>query len=129
MLPRGRCQQVRRSRSSRCVRALAGASADFPQDPSTGTRFQEKAAMRNLSRILFASLGASVAVPVLAVGLQIGHRPEIGGIAAPKTVKPGEIVKITVSAKNDGSSGCGLLVNFGDGTDRQMKMNRGEATF
>ncbi len=54
--------------------------------------------MRNLSRILFASLGASVAVPVLAVGLQIGHRPEIGGIAAPKTVKPGEIVKITVSA-------------------------------
>ena len=67
--------------------------------------------------------------PALAVGLQLGHRPEIGMVEAPKTVKAGQAVKITISAKNDGSSGCGLLVKFGDGTDRQMKMNRDEAKF
>jgi hypothetical protein len=85
--------------------------------------------MRNHARILSACVGLSFAVPVFAVGLQMGHRPEIGAVTAPTTAKPGEMVKITVSAKNDGSSGCGLLVKFGDGTDRQMKMNRDEAKF
>jgi len=85
--------------------------------------------MKNLFRFSFASLGAFAALPVLAVGLQLGHRPEIGSVAAPKSAKAGEMVKITVSAKNDGSAGCGLLVKFGDGTDHQMKINRDEAKF
>ncbi len=85
--------------------------------------------MRNLSRFLIASLSAAVAVPALAVGLQMGHRPEIRAIAAPKSAKAGETVKLTVSAKNEGGSGCGLLVKFGDGTDHQMKINRDEAKF
>lgn len=71
----------------------------------------------------------AVAVPAFAVGLQLGHRPEIGAVAAPAKAKAGETVKITVSAKKEGSSGCGLLIKFGDGTDRQMKMNRDEAKF
>ncbi len=85
--------------------------------------------MRNLSRFLFASLGASLAIPALAVGLQMGHRPEIGAIDAPKTVKAGETVKITIAAKKEGGSGCGLLVKFGDGSDQQIKINRDEAKF
>ena len=85
--------------------------------------------MRNLSSFLLASLSAAAALPALAVGLQMGHRPEIGAIQAPKTAKAGETVKITVSAKNEGGSGCGLLVKFGDGADQQMKMNRDEAKF
>lgn len=85
--------------------------------------------MRNFFPFLLASLGASVALPVLAVGLQMGHRPEIGAIDAPKTAKAGEMVKITIAAKKEGSSGCGLLVKFGDGSDRQIKINRDEAKF
>ena len=87
--------------------------------------------MRNHSvlRCVLLFAGAALAVPALAVGLQMGHRPEIGGVDAPKTAKAGETVKITVRAKNDGSSGCGLLVKFGDGTDQQMKMNRDEGKF
>ena len=76
-----------------------------------------------------ALLVAAWCGPALAVGLQLGHRPEIGAVEAPKTAKVGETVKITVTSKNDGSSGCGLLVSFGDGSDHQMKMNRDEAKF
>ena len=71
----------------------------------------------------------SVALPAIAVGLQLGHRPEIGAIEAPKTAKAGAMLKLTVTAKKEGSSGCGLLVKFGDGTDHQMKINRDEAKF
>ncbi len=85
--------------------------------------------MKNLFRFLSASICACAALPVLAVGLQMGHRPEIGAIDAPKTVKAGETVKITIAAKKEGGSGCGLLVKFGDGTDKQMKINRDEAKF
>lgn len=82
-----------------------------------------------LCSILVIAAGLVFAVPAMAIGLQMGHRPEIGGIDAPKSAKVGETVKITVNAKNDGSSGCGLLVKFGDGTDQQMKMNRDEGKF
>ena len=88
--------------------------------------------MRLPSRVyrwLVAGGSLTVATTALAVGLQMGHRPEIGAIGAPKTAKPGEAVKITVSAKSDGSSGCGLLVKFGDGSDQQFKMNRDEGKF
>lgn len=67
--------------------------------------------------------------PVFAVGLQMGHRPEIGAIDAPKTVKPGEAAKFTIKAKNEGGSACGLLVKFGDGTDEQIKVNRDDVKF
>ena len=85
--------------------------------------------MKNLFRFFSAALCACAALPALAVGLQMGHRPEIGAVAAPKTAKIGETVKITVSSKNDGSAGCGLLVKFGDGSDQQLKMDRDEAKF
>ena len=87
--------------------------------------------MRNHAwlNFLFCAAGATAAVPALAIGLQLGHRPEIGAIEAPKTAKAGETVKITITARKDGSSGCGLLLKFGDGSDRQIKMNRDEAKF
>jgi hypothetical protein len=85
--------------------------------------------MRNVPRILIACMGAIVALPALAIGLQMGHRPEIGSVQAPKTAKAGETVKITIAAKTEGSSGCGLLVRYGDGSDQKMKMNRDEAKF
>ncbi len=61
--------------------------------------------------------------PASAVSFQMGHRPEIGAIQAPKTAKAGQAIPITVTAKKDGGSGCGLVVSFGDGTDRQLKIN------
>ena len=85
--------------------------------------------MRTFLGFMVALLASFISLPAMAVGLQLGHRPILGGVAVPKTAKAGEMVKITVSAKNDGSAGCGLLVKFGDGTDRQMKMNRDEAKF
>jgi len=82
--------------------------------------------MRNHTwlNFLFCVAGVTAAVPALAVGLQMGHRPEIGAIEAPKTAKAGQTVKITVTAKKEGGSGCGLKLAFGDGTDRQFKINR-----
>ena len=85
--------------------------------------------MRNIPLFLFTTLSTTLAIPALAVGLQFGHRPEIGAVEAPKTAKAGETVKLVVKAKKDGDSGCGLLVKFGDGSDHQMKINRGDATF
>ena len=75
-----------------------------------------------LARRVFVC-AAVVAFPASALTLQMGHRPEIGAVAAPKSAKPGESVKITVSAKKEGGSGCGLLLNFGDGTDVKVKIN------
>jgi hypothetical protein len=68
-------------------------------------------------------LAALLPLPASAVPFQIGHRPEIGNVQAPKTARAGQAIPITVSAKNDGSAGCGMVVNFGDGTDRQFKIN------
>jgi PKD domain-containing protein len=81
--------------------------------------------MRIVSLLLFAGLSA----PAFGIGLQMGHRPEIGAIDAPKTVKPGEAAKLTIKSKNDGSASCGLLVKFGDGTDQQLKMNHEDLKF
>ncbi len=58
-----------------------------------------------------------------AVPFQLGHRPEIGAVDAPKAVKAGQSVPITVKAKKEGGAGCGLVVDFGDGSDRQLKIN------
>lgn len=79
--------------------------------------------VRMQSVLLFVAV-TTFAIPAAAVSFQLGHRPEIGKIDAPKTAKAGQAVKITVSAKKDGNSGCGLVLNFGDGSDRQFKINR-----
>jgi hypothetical protein len=84
---------------------------------------------RTCSTWLLAAAAYAVSGAAFATGLQFGHRPEIGAVDAPKNAKAGQAVKITVSAKKDGSSGCGLLIKFGDGTDHQMKINRDEAKF
>src|SRR3990172_4159725 len=76
-----------------------------------------------------SAAAAILAIPVLvpspasAVSFQMGHRPEIGNLQAPKTAKAGQPIPITVTARKDGSSGCGLVVSFGDGSDRQFKIN------
>jgi len=72
-----------------------------------------------------ALLGSTTLLPVTAhaVSFQMGHRPEIGNLQAPKTAKAGQPIPITVTARKDGSSGCGLVVRFGDGSDRQFKIN------
>ena len=74
--------------------------------------------------ILSAALGATLAAPAHALTYQVGHRPEIGGIEAPKTIKPGDVAKIVISSKKEGGAGCGMIVAFGDGSeDKQFKMN------
>ncbi len=71
-----------------------------------------------------ASIIAVVAsLPASGVTFQVGHRPEIGEIRAPKTAKAGQAIPITVTAKKEGGAGCGLVVSFGDGSDRQFKIN------
>lgn len=67
--------------------------------------------------------------PAAAVSFQLGHRPEIGAIQAPKTAKAGQPVPITVTARKEGGAGCGLVVSFGDGSDRQFKMNGDDGKF
>jgi len=88
--------------------------------------------MRFASRLVpftLCALGASFAIPVEAVSFQVGHRPEIGTIDAPRTAKPGQAIRITVSAKKEGGSGCGMVLRFGDGAEQQFKINRDNVTF
>jgi hypothetical protein len=73
--------------------------------------------------------GLLAPLPAFAVSYQLGHRPEIGAIQAPKTTKAGQPIPITVAAKKEGGSGCGLVVSFGDGSDRQLKMNGDDGKF
>ena len=80
--------------------------------------------MKRLALISLSLLGTTLTAPVHGQAFQIGHRPEIGGINAPKTLKPGEAAQIRIDAKKEGGSGCGVVVNFGDGSEaRQFKMN------
>jgi hypothetical protein len=76
--------------------------------------------------LLLAALAPATAS---AVSFQLGHRPEIGSIRAPQTATAGHPIPITVNAKQDGNSDCGMLVTFGDGTDRQFKMNGSDGKF
>ena len=80
--------------------------------------------MKRLALVSLSLLGMTLTAPVHAQAFQLGHRPEIGGIHAPKTLKPGEAAQIRIDAKKEGNSGCGMLVNFGDGSEaRQVKVN------
>lgn len=82
-----------------------------------------------LSAATLLGLVALAPSPATAVSFQMGHRPEIGAIQAPKSAKAGQAIPITVTAKKDGSAGCGLVVDFGDGSDRQFKMNGDDGKF
>ncbi len=53
--------------------------------------------------------------------------PEIGSIDVSKTAKVGDSVQITIKASKDGTSVCGLTVDFGDGTVQQVKINADNA--
>jgi len=80
--------------------------------------------MKRLALIPLSLLGMTLTAPVHGQAFQLGHRPEIGAINAPKTLKPGETAQIRIDAKKEGNSGCGMVVNFGDGSEaRQFKMN------
>ena len=78
--------------------------------------------------LLFAA-GVTCTLPARGVSFQVGHRPEIGRIDAPKTGRAGQPVKITVTAKKEGGSGCGLALRFGDGEERQFKINHEDVKF
>ena len=75
------------------------------------------------------SLAALAPATASAVSFQLGHRPEIGSIRAPQTATAGQPIPIPVNAKQDGNSDCGMLVTFGDGKDRQFKMNGSDGKF
>ena len=77
----------------------------------------------SLSLAIVCAAGATFAPPVQGLAFQVGHRPEIAKIDAPKTAKTGQPVKMTISAKKEGGSGCGLVVRFGDGEEQQFKIN------
>jgi len=82
--------------------------------------------MRSISQVaLFAGLAfcALTLNPALAVTLPAFDLPEIGSIDLPKSAKAGEPVQITVKGSKDGTSACGIVVNFGDGTNQQYKVN------
>ena len=77
----------------------------------------------------FAALAFCVLVsnPASAVTLPAFDLPEIGSIVLPSSAKAGDAVQITVKASKDGSSACGIVVNFGDGTNQQYKVNVDDA--
>lgn len=80
--------------------------------------------MKSLTLISLSLLGVTLSAAVYGQAFQLGHRPEIGAINAPKTLKPGEAAQVRIDAKKEGNSGCGMVVNFGDGSEvRQFKMN------
>ena len=64
-----------------------------------------------------ASMSAS------AVTLPAFDLPQIGSMDIPKTAKVGETVRVTVKAAKDGTSTCGLILSFGDGSDQKFKIN------
>ena len=83
----------------------------------------------NLMASLLSIVAVTTAAPVLALTYQVGHRPEIGRIDAPKTIKAGQPARILIEAKKEGGAGCGMVVRFGDGQDRQFKINQDGVKF
>jgi len=80
--------------------------------------------------VALSALGGMMSFPANALTYQVGHRPEIGRVDAPKAIKPGESARILIEAKKEGGSGCGMLVTFGDGSeDKQFKMNQDGVKF
>jgi len=78
---------------------------------------------------LIAAGCALASLPALAVTLPAFDLPQIGSIDLPKTAKAGETVQMTIKAAKDGSSACGMIVSFGDGSDQLFKINVDQAKF
>lgn len=75
-------------------------------------------------RVLAVLIACSVASSVsYAVSLPAFDLPEIGGIDLPSTAIAGDSVRMTIKATKDGTSACGLSIDFGDGTNQQFKVN------
>lgn len=72
---------------------------------------------------------ALASMPAAAITLPAFDLPQIGSIDLPKTAKAGETVQMTIKAAKDGSSACGMIVSFGDGSDQLFKMNVDNAKF
>ncbi len=70
---------------------------------------------------------ASISGGAWAVSLPAFDLPEIGSVEVASTAKVGESVQITVKASKNGTSVCGVLVNFGDGSNQQIKVNEDNA--
>ena len=67
--------------------------------------------------------------PASAITLPAFDLPQIGSIDLPKTAKARETVQMTIKADKDGSSACGMIVSFGDGSDQLFKINVDNAKF
>lgn len=75
----------------------------------------------------FAMLLGLLSASSLAFAQQGGG---IGAVTASSTtVKPGQEVKVTVSAEGEAPTFCGLAVDFGDDDVRQIKIATGESQF
>jgi hypothetical protein len=86
--------------------------------------------MKTLAGLLVSTLAVCATFPAQALTYQIGHRPEIGRVDAPKTIKTGEAARILIESKGEGGAGCGMTVSFGDGSeDKQFKMNQDGVKF
>ena len=72
--------------------------------------------------IVIISCGA-IPTPASAITLPAFDLPQIGSIDLPKTAKAGETVRVTVKAAKDGTSICGMALDFGDGSNQQFKVN------
>ncbi|HTN28230.1 MAG TPA: hypothetical protein VL180_10625 [Burkholderiales bacterium] len=86
--------------------------------------------MKTLAGLLVSTLAVCATFPAQALTYQIGHRPEIGRVDAPKTIKTGEAARILIESKGEGGAGCGMIVSFGDGSeDKHFKMNQDGVKF
>lgn len=72
---------------------------------------------------------ALASLPAAAITLPAFDLPQIGSIDLPKTAKAGETVQMTIKAAKDGTSACGMIVSFGDGSDQMFKINVDNAKF
>jgi hypothetical protein len=75
------------------------------------------------SSLLSLVVWTGVSGPAWAVTLPAFDLPEIGSIDMATTAKAGDSVQITIKASKDGTSVCGLVVNFGDGSNQEFKVN------
>jgi PKD domain-containing protein len=66
---------------------------------------------------------AAFTIPASAITLPAFDLPQIGSIEMPGTAQAGETVHVTVKAAKDGTSACGLVLDFGDGSNQQFKIN------
>ena len=89
--------------------------------------FERRGLDMRSTALAFFMIGAAASNLAWAVTLPAFDLPEIGSIDLPKSAKAGDSVQITIKASKDGTSVCGLALNFGDGTLQQVKINADNA--